>query len=207
MLLKEEETLDPRVRRTRQLLTEAMESLLAQKELQEITVGEITDLAMVNRATFYAHFVDKYALFDHLIRESFAALLRQRLGESEDGFCLSDLQTLIATVFEYMDQFSGNCHSGDRQARQLVAQQVQSQLQSMIQHGIEEIDLDEADYDPELGASVMSWGIFGVALQWSHQKKRLPAETAAEQVMHFIYNGMSPVTDRMAALSGTTRAQ
>src|SRR6476659_7068844 len=33
-----------------------------------------------NRATFYAHFVDKYALVDELIREGFTQMLQQRMA-------------------------------------------------------------------------------------------------------------------------------
>lgn len=207
MLLKEEEALDPRVKRTRQLLTAALAALLAQKDLQAITVAEITEAAAVNRATFYAHFEDKYALFNHLVRQSFEDTLRQRLQESDTGFCLDDLQTLIAAVFDYMARFDGGCHPGDRQTRQLVVQQVQAQLQAMILHGMEMINLDDADLDREMGASVMSWAIFGAAFQWSQQKKRLPLETAAEQVMRFIDQGIAPVAASPPHTNETVRAR
>src|SRR5205814_10062730 len=53
---------DPRVRRTRKLLRDALVELLAEKSFHAINVQEVADRATLNRATFYAHFVDKFAL-------------------------------------------------------------------------------------------------------------------------------------------------
>ena len=49
------ETLDPRVRRTRQMLRQALRKVLAEKEFEEISVQDITEAAILNRATFYDH--------------------------------------------------------------------------------------------------------------------------------------------------------
>ena len=54
---------DPRVQRTRQLLLEAFMALVQEKHtIHSISIQEIATRATVNRATFYAHFADKYAL-------------------------------------------------------------------------------------------------------------------------------------------------
>ena len=54
---------DPRVKRTRKLLQDALLELLAEKSFDAITVQDIAERSTINRATFYAHFVDKYDLF------------------------------------------------------------------------------------------------------------------------------------------------
>jgi AcrR family transcriptional regulator len=56
-------------------LEQAFLELLEEKGFQSVTVQDITDRATVNRATFYAHFEDKYALFDHIVRETFQQTL------------------------------------------------------------------------------------------------------------------------------------
>ncbi len=66
-----EKKLDKRIVRTRQLLTQAFLELLKERGLQAITVQDITERAAVNRATFYAHFEDKYHLFNTIIDETF----------------------------------------------------------------------------------------------------------------------------------------
>ena len=53
---------DLRIRRTHKLLQDALIELIAEKGFDAITVGEIAERAMVNRATFYRHYQDKYDL-------------------------------------------------------------------------------------------------------------------------------------------------
>ena len=55
---------DRRVRRTRKILTQALTELLQQKQVNEITVKELTDLADMNRGTFYLYYKD---IFDSLL--------------------------------------------------------------------------------------------------------------------------------------------
>jgi AcrR family transcriptional regulator len=61
-------TVDLRVRRTRKLLQEAFLKLMSKKSFQAITVQDISAEAMVNRSTFYDHFVDQYELAELLIQ-------------------------------------------------------------------------------------------------------------------------------------------
>jgi AcrR family transcriptional regulator len=56
-----------RVKRTRSLLEQAFMGVVAEKGFQAASVQDITEKAGVNRATFYKHFNDKYALLNHSI--------------------------------------------------------------------------------------------------------------------------------------------
>ena len=74
-----EKRIDRRVRRTRELLRNALTSLILEKGYERVTVQDICDRADVGRSTFYAHFQDKEALllsgFDDLqedLRQAFA---------------------------------------------------------------------------------------------------------------------------------------
>jgi len=66
VLIKKE---DLRIRKTRKLLTLALFDLLEKFPLEKISVIDICDTAMVHRATFYAHFEDKYHLLTYVIDE------------------------------------------------------------------------------------------------------------------------------------------
>ena len=61
---------DIRARFTRKLLQETLIALLAENRFEMITVGEIAERAMVNRATFYRHYQDKYELGNSLFQET-----------------------------------------------------------------------------------------------------------------------------------------
>ena len=57
---------DRRVRKTKKALREGLAELLLEKNIQNITVRELTDKADVHRSTFYANFKDIYDLYEHL---------------------------------------------------------------------------------------------------------------------------------------------
>jgi len=60
---------DLRVRRTRKLLQKALLEAASEKGFAHVSVRDITERAMVNRATFYRHYEDKYDLLAHYMEE------------------------------------------------------------------------------------------------------------------------------------------
>ena len=76
---------DLRVKRTRKLISQAFFGLLRKKKFEKISIQEIADSAMINRATFYAHYEDKYELLiDFLsnLKEEFARELNESCKEN-----------------------------------------------------------------------------------------------------------------------------
>src|SRR5262245_25010539 len=69
MAQNEQPTEDLRVRRTRKALVQALIELTLEKGFSAITVQDLADRAMVNRATFYRHYLDKYDLLDQYMNE------------------------------------------------------------------------------------------------------------------------------------------
>jgi AcrR family transcriptional regulator len=65
---------DLRVRRTRKLLQEALIELTVEKGFSAVTVRDIAARAMVNRATFYRHYQDKYDLLNRYMDDLYAML-------------------------------------------------------------------------------------------------------------------------------------
>src|SRR5213083_296749 len=55
-----------RVRRTQKLLREALIALIEERGFDALTIGELTERAMVSRAAFYRNYQDKYDLVDVL---------------------------------------------------------------------------------------------------------------------------------------------
>jgi AcrR family transcriptional regulator len=63
------------VRRTQHLLREALIDLIEEQGFEVLTVGELTERAMVSRATFYRQYHDKYDLVERIFTEAMDALL------------------------------------------------------------------------------------------------------------------------------------
>jgi AcrR family transcriptional regulator len=75
---------DPRVRRTHQLLRDALIDLVSEQGFDTVTVGEIAERAKVNRATFYRHYEDKYDLVAQIFAEAVETMSHE-LGPPEIG--------------------------------------------------------------------------------------------------------------------------
>jgi AcrR family transcriptional regulator len=56
------------------MLREALVTLAIQKGFSAVTVNDIVELAMVNRATFYRHYQDKYDLVESYLDELYVEL-------------------------------------------------------------------------------------------------------------------------------------
>ncbi len=75
---------DLRVRRTRKLLQSALLEAASEKGFAHVTVRDITERAMVNRATFYRHYEDKYDLLARYMEE-LSELIDVEEGEASLG--------------------------------------------------------------------------------------------------------------------------
>src|SRR6266699_5087263 len=64
-----------RVRRTQKLLREALIELIEERGFEALTIGEITERAMVSRAAFYRNYQDKYDLVEQIFEEAMSTLL------------------------------------------------------------------------------------------------------------------------------------
>ncbi len=63
---KKEKKIDSRIIRSKRDLANALEELLQEKNLDDISITEITDRAMVSKNTFYNNFTDKGDLLNFL---------------------------------------------------------------------------------------------------------------------------------------------
>lgn len=62
---------DRRVKRTKKLLRDSLFSLLQEKSINEITVTELTEVADINRATFYFYYTDIFDMLDQIQNEAY----------------------------------------------------------------------------------------------------------------------------------------
>ena len=90
---------DRRVRRTRQLLVDALLALIVERGYEALTVQDVLDRADIGRSTFYAHFRDK----DDLLAAAFSRLhtvLEGRTGAAG----AAGLAELSLALFRHTDE-------------------------------------------------------------------------------------------------------
>jgi len=188
-----EKRLDPRVKRTRQLLEQSFVELLIEKDFQSITVQDIAQRATINRATFYAHFDDKFALLAYVIRQSFQKILQGNLPPDSD-FSLDNLKILILAVCNYLKQFNHQlCKASDAQYEPLIEKELQSQIYHFVLRWVTQLQVDKPNLStaPEVIASAISWTIFGAGLSWSRGDNKNSAEDISNHVLSLITEGLN----------------
>jgi len=95
--------LDPRVRRTRRLLREALISLMLEKDYASISIKEITERAEVAYITFFRHFESLDQLLMEALEEGLAEVLIhiETLAKRSET---SALEMEGRLIFEYIQQ-------------------------------------------------------------------------------------------------------
>lgn len=178
---------DPRVKRTRKLLSQAFLELMQEKGFQAITVQDIADRAGVNRATFYAHYEDKFDLLDSYSREGFRDWLTQKFPDP-GTFQVEHLSRLVLTVFEFLTHMETHCGQVDTELAPMMTTMMQEELSSYLKTWLNRTPaiLSPLLHPPETVAMVWSWAILGTALQWSQSPRKFSQEQFAAQVVEVL---------------------
>ena len=171
------ESLDPRIRRTRQLLQQALETLLQEKDFDKISVQDITDAATINRATFYGHYPDKFRLLECLVGTRFQALLQQR-GVRLDSTCHSALRAMVLAVCDFLDS--------KRALEPAMENAIIAVIRRMVSEGLQR---HAATQSLELTAAAASWAIYGAVKEWV----QTPDRCSSEEIAGVITNLVSPL--------------
>ena len=88
---------DHRVRLTKMMLRDSFFDLMQEKPVGKITVKELCDKAGVNRATFYSHYTDIYALYEEIERD-LAQTIMHSLSTTINGGSLEAFSKDICTI-------------------------------------------------------------------------------------------------------------
>jgi AcrR family transcriptional regulator len=184
------EVRDPRIRRTRQLLQGALRSLMQTRNFEEISVQDITEAATVNRATFYDHYTDKFALLDAMVAGGFHQLLHAREIQF-DGTCPAAASAIIEATCDYLAQIRAeHPDCGEKNSFEpLIDAAITGAIRRVLTRSRGNTVLDSSpDRSPlsEMAASSAAWAIYGAARQWSFTPNRAPVAEIVPQILAFV---------------------
>ena len=181
-MLPNEEKLDPRVKRTRNLILQSFNDLLAEKSFDTISVQDVTGKAQINRATFYAHFEDKYALLDFWVQQQFRQEIERRVLDA-CHYTPDNLRILILTVCEFLSQVRTDCVQSQRQFEPMIEKQVKNQVYELLNVWLGKMN---TSVSTEIPATVATWAIYGLASHYSHLKKRPALEKFVDEALPLV---------------------
>src|SRR5271170_1101486 len=193
-----ETAVDPRIRRTRHLLQQALEKLLETKEFENISVQDITDAATLNRATFYDHYPDKFALLECMVAGRFHQLLADR-GVTFAGPCTSALRSIALGVCDYLASLPRAECERQRQMEPHMESAIIAVVRGMILDGLKHHPSQDGT-PPEIIAATISWAIYGAAKEWLRTPDRRPSE----EIVNTIDALVAPIFTSMHPTPATT---
>jgi AcrR family transcriptional regulator len=173
---------DPRAMRTRQLLLDSFSQLKKEHtSIHSISVLDITRLAGVNRATFYAHFTDKYQILDIWMRDFFRSLLKEKLPETLSINDL-DLYVLIDATLEVLELHRLHRRTSSREYETIFDSSIQQELQDTLTLMFSQTPAEKGFKDNVLLHIFLSWAIFGVAKEAVNKELLIKEKLIAEMI-------------------------
>jgi AcrR family transcriptional regulator len=105
----EDHKVDRRVRKTKKLLLHSLTTLMSQKKINKITVKELTDLADVNRGTFYLYYKDIFDMVEQVETELFESFSRAYEEFVSNSKSYQGALSFFTFVFEFVQENAEIC--------------------------------------------------------------------------------------------------
>ena len=99
---------DLRIIRTRKLLSNTLLGMMEEESIEKISVIDLCSKAMVNRATFYAHFEDKYHLLSFALEELKDELYGEFTKDSKATTPNDMIRLLVSMSVEFFNEEKGH---------------------------------------------------------------------------------------------------
>ena len=180
---------DRRVRRTKKLLTQALTQLLQEKQINEITVKELTDLADMNLGTFYLYYKDMFDMLEKIEDGMFEALNAiVSLHEHDD--MSQQTKLILLDLFRFIEDNQEMCRvllspHGDMSFLHRLNEVVRGKCLKACPDSLRE--KGEADFDYHY--SFVVFGCAGIIRAWVNRNCQESAEAMAELAYGMILRG------------------
>lgn len=175
-----------RMTQTKQSLINAFFNLASKKDFEKITIADITRGAQVNRATFYAHFNDKYDLIDFIMGD-FASASIENHTSGVVKFDLDSIHQLVLAVCDFYQQPNIECRSsyGGLVLPQMK-EKILNELKVFLSKSLEQ---KYTENEKNMFVPIFAQIIHEGALQWSTGNITTNKEEVAKKVALFVVGG------------------
>ncbi|GAF65583.1 putative transcriptional regulator [Bacillus sp. TS-2] len=165
-----EENTDIRSLRTRQFIINSFTELLEKKDFNKIKISDITSGAMINRSTFYRHFLDKYDLLQKLTKEDLMKNVIQELSHHKD-FNEEMLKNVFLSITKY--HMSHRCQRSQDMELEAI---LKKELEQIIFQALLKKYPNEDHKRLRIIATMLSWMIYGASMDWKQNSSKSPED-------------------------------
>lgn len=177
-------TIDIRKVKTRKSIIESFNLLMQKKRFDSIRVSDITTTAMINRATFYDHFADKYELFEVATKEGLLQHVKMELDENKT-FCENTLKNIFLSLTRFHHKLSDTCSRNYTELTANTDDILRVEVKQVLLEILKPRFQFKKQSELENTASLLSWMLVGAAFEWKSQSHQDP-ETYFDQTMKSI---------------------
>ena len=188
--MAEQKAPDRRVVKTKKAIKKAFVKLLSQKDINDITVSDIANLADINRKTFYNYYDGVYAVVDE-IEDEFVRSVDEVLTEFDftknmrkPYMVFEKLTTVINNDIDVIGYlFSGDSNPG-----------LFNKLVGLLKARTKEVmskyfDIEEERLD--LLLEFMMPGMVAVYQRWFNSDRSVPLEEISAQINLMVFEGLN----------------
>ncbi len=184
---------DRRVKRTKKVLKDALFELLETKNINQITVTELTALADVNRATFYFYYTDLHDMLRQIQNEAYQTF-EQILGETTISF------STVEGFAEYANKVLIVCKENESLCRFIINHDGDNRLYQQLRYLMLKSVPDTRAVFPEdnparYSTNFVLTAVTGVLIDWMNDGMKIPTEDLAYFFANLYINGAEKTKD------------
>ena len=168
---------DKRIEKTKKALRESLFELLQQREINDLTVTELTNLAHINRSTFYLYYNDLYDMLEKIQDEIYDEFILNLKAVKTDGITENDFAELCLICLQY-------CQNNLSLCKFILNNDVNSRLLLRVKNAVRSVVPDSAKFYPQTDAryyltDYCLTAIINVILIWMNDGMKIHAESMA----------------------------
>ena len=183
---------DRRVVKTKKSIHNAFAKLLTEKELNDITISDIAELADINRKTFYNYYAGIYEVVDE-IEDGIVQTLREALGGA-------DIREALKNPYLFFNKLTSIINTDPEFYGHLLSMRGNVSLVTKISAAMKETMRDaviaQLPADPERVDLILDYtlsGMLSVYQHWFNSDRSLSLDELSEILSFLCFRGLSGV--------------
>ncbi|MGX7013724.1 TetR/AcrR family transcriptional regulator [Vagococcus silagei] len=186
---------DIRVIRTKKMIIEAFLSLVNEKGYEAVTIQDIADKAMINRATFYAHFKDKPDLYDYVMEyavSNLSGILDANKLNKSKFIELKSIEKSLTSIFQLIkEEQNFFCMLTEGSSSEIFRKKLSDVLSTMYEETFSKLRITENDIEVPISFIIeyMTSIFIGTVHWWVTTDSDFDANHMARLVIKLVGNG------------------